>query len=619
MDESIRVLHVATQSDVPAVADQTADRFAVDAVTDVSSGLDRLGSTEYDCVVSGYELPEMTGLDFFRRVRETAPATPFVLYADDRQIASDAITAGVTEYVPPGDSASLPARIEAAVSGTDRQIADRLRRLEALVQTVPTAIVRVDTTGEIAFANDSARSILGFEDDQPLARTYDDPDWEIRDLDGEPIPDEELPFQRVLASGEPVDGYRHSIRCPDGVRRIVEVSGAPLSDGQGAIEGVVFAISDATPRRQRETAFEALHEIATTIQREQTVEAVCERTVTAAADILEFDTCSIIIREGEWLVPYAVSENTPPDGVQRMRIDEGLAGKTFQSGESEIVDRVPDNDDVKPAKESYRSGISVAIGKYGVFQAVSTTPGAFSDEDIEFAELLLSHTENKIEQLERETELRRQNERLDEFAGIVSHDLSNPLNVAQLQLELARESVDNERLAAVARAHDRMETLIEALLTLARSRNPVTESVPVDLAAVAAQSLATLDTDAVRLSTESDAYIQADRDLVTILLENLLKNSAEHGCDGTEQAEDTVTVRIGLLDDGFFFEDDGAGVPAEIREEIFDVGVSTGPDGTGIGLKIVTEIVDAHGWAIDVAESDDGGARFEITGVSIDG
>lgn len=98
-----------------------------------------------------------------------------------------------------------------------------------------------------------------------------------------------------------------------------------------------------------------------------------------------------------------------------------------------------------------------------------------------------------------------------------------------------------------------------------------------------------------------------------------IKNSAEHGCDGDGQEDTAVTVRIGLLDDGFFFEDDGAGVPAEIREEIFDVGVSTGADGTGIGLKIVTEIVDVHGWAIDVTESEDGGARFEITGVSIDG
>jgi PAS domain-containing protein len=202
MDESIRVLHVAaeSESDSPAsVADQTADRFVVDTVADPSSGLDRLASTEYDCLVSGYELPETTGLDFFRRVRETAPALPFVLYAAEKEIASDAITAGVTEYVPPGAMECLAARIEAAVRGTDQQIADRLRRLEELVQTVPTAIVRVDPTGEVAFANDRARSILGFDDDQPLERTYDDPDWEIRDLDGEPIPDEELPFQRRSA------------------------------------------------------------------------------------------------------------------------------------------------------------------------------------------------------------------------------------------------------------------------------------------------------------------------------------------------------------------------------------------------------------------------------------
>jgi len=64
--------------------------------------------------------------------------------------------------------------------------------------------------------------------------------------------------------------------------------------------------------------------------------------------------------------------------------------------------------------------------------------------------------------------LSRQNERLEAFASIVSHDLRNPLNVAAGELELAREEYESEHLDAIARAHERMDTLISELLTVAR-------------------------------------------------------------------------------------------------------------------------------------------------------
>ena len=630
MDGLIRVLDVGVEPDCSAFpTDTEGGRFAVDTVAEPSTALDRLTGGVYDCVLSAYELPGSTGVEFLRTVRETDPAIPFVLYPDDgsEEIASEAITAGVTEYID--DQASLKQRLERVVGGDGAVSSDRLRRLDRLVETVPTAILRVDRSAEIVFANERARSLLGFDTEAPIQRTWTDDEWDVRDLDGEPIPDSALPVTRVLRSGDPVEAARHSLRCPDGVRRTVEIDAAPLYDGGGAIEGVVFALTDITEQGRRERAFAALHDIATTIQGEKTVEAVCERTVRAATDILEFETCSILVRDGDWLVPRAASENTQPGGVRRMRTDQGVAGRVFQSGDPDITRDIADEKGADPAKESYRSAISVPVGEYGVFQAVSTEPEAFDEEDVEFAELLVSHAASRIEQIEREEELRRQNERLDEFAGIVSHDLSNPLNVAQLQLELARESCDTDRLDAVARAHDRMEALIDTLLTLARSREPVEEPEPVNLGTVAQICLETLDTDVVRLVAEDGAIVRADRELVQILLENLLKNSAEHGhpdtsddagADGDGRTADQVTVRIGLLDhDGFFVEDDGPGIPEDIRADVFDSGFSTASDGTGFGLEIVTEIVDAHGWQITATESDSGGARFEITGVETGG
>jgi len=90
-------------------------------------------------------------------------------------------------------------------------------------------------------------------------------------------------------------------------------------------------------------------------------------------------------------------------------------------------------------------------------------------------------THDVTERKQRELELREKNERLERFASIVSHDLRNPLSVADGYLEMARNEVDNDHLETVARALDRMETLISELLTLAREGQEVTGTKPVSL------------------------------------------------------------------------------------------------------------------------------------------
>lgn len=63
------------------------------------------------------------------------------------------------------------------------------------------------------------------------------------------------------------------------------------------------------------------------------------------------------------------------------------------------------------------------------------------------------------------------------------------------------------------------------------------------------------------------------------------------------------------------YVEDGPGIDPTNRESVFKSGHSTTESGTGFGLGIVNEVVEAHGWDIRVTEGDGGGARFEITGV----
>jgi len=265
-------------------------------------------------------------------------------------------------------------------------------------------------------------------------------------------------------------------------------------------------------------------------------------------------------------------------------------------------------------------------------------------------------------------ELERQNERLEMFASMVSHDLRNPLSVAKGHIELARTEDNHEDIETAKRALDRMNDLIDDVLQLARQGQPIDATEPVDIGAIAKASWEMVDSDGAELLVEDAPEIDADADRLRQLFENLFRNAVEHGVtssrpqagesmehgftgsragtddsveqdstgpdsqarqdsveqdstgpdsqarqDSVEHGSSDLTVRVGELDrGGFYVEDDGVGIPEDEREEVFGSGYSTGEDGTGFGLAIVTEIVDAHGWRIRVRESREGGARFEI-------
>ncbi|PSP70183.1 hypothetical protein BRC79_02660 [Halobacteriales archaeon QH_8_67_27] len=242
--------------------------------------------------------------------------------------------------------------------------------------------------------------------------------------------------------------------------------------------------------------------------------------------------------------------------------------------------------------------------------------------------------ERRTEALQRETaKLQHQNERLDEFASIISHDLRNPLNVATGRLAHASQGldgpddttvIDGEAVEAIERSHRRIERIVEDTLTLAREGKVITETEPVSLEDTASEAWANVETPEGTLVVETDETIEGDRGRLLTLFENLFRNAVEH-------SDADVVVCVESLEDraGFAVADDGPGIPDDQKEDVFTYGFSTNDEGTGLGLSIVSDIVAAHGWQIEVtntvddsAASDDSqsgdgiqGTRFEITGV----
>jgi signal transduction histidine kinase len=77
-----------------------------------------------------------------------------------------------------------------------------------------------------------------------------------------------------------------------------------------------------------------------------------------------------------------------------------------------------------------------------------------------------------------------------------------------------------------------------------------------------------------------------------------------------------VTVTVAGTDDGFYVADDGTGIDLEPPGRVFDVGFELGDSGVGIGLYVARRIAADHGWSLDASNRPEGGARFDVSGVT---
>lgn len=217
---------------------------------------------------------------------------------------------------------------------------------------------------------------------------------------------------------------------------------------------------------------------------------------------------------------------------------------------------------------------------------------------------------DETEQQQQQQRLQQKNEQMELFASTISHDLRNPLGVAQGYLEIAKEDSESEELERVDAALSRMEEIIDEILTLARAGRQIDDLEAVQVDAVVEAAWESVTTDSAALSVDVGQTVSADPTMIQHVFENLFRNAIEHG------GED-VTVTVGDLEAGIYVEDDGDGIPQANREAVFEVGYTTKPDGTGFGLSITKQIVDAHDWEIRVTEGSEGGTRFEITDVEV--
>jgi len=241
-----------------------------------------------------------------------------------------------------------------------------------------------------------------------------------------------------------------------------------------------------------------------------------------------------------------------------------------------------------------------------------TVEGSFrpvTDDNGDVIRIIVS-AKNITQRRQRERELKQRNEQLDKFASFVSHDLQSPISTVQGRLELALQTEEIEHIKKAADALERVDELRSDLVTTLRTGEIVVETEQVDLESTVEDVWETVDPpQPASITVQESAQIEADSDAFKRMLENLIRNSIEHG-------PDSVTIRMGRLDSGFYYEDSGPGIEPEHRERVFTPGFSTknGDEGIGMGMASVRQIVLAHEWDIKIDCGEHlSGVRFEVS------
>ncbi|MFB6183172.1 MAG: PAS domain S-box protein [Haloarculaceae archaeon] len=624
----IRILHVDDDPDVVTLTagflERKHERFTVTTETDPTTAIDRIAETDFDCIVSDYQMPDVDGLELLEYVRHDLDSdVPFVLFTGKgrEDVAMEALNLGADRYLQKGSDPEVQYSVlaSAIAQAVDhhRSTNERLRaerRYRSLFENNPLVIWEVDFSACKQYLDDlvieaddletylaahpaerrTLREKMAVVDVNERALAYYGAESKADVVDHR----DRLLTERVeqadgsmwanVADGETHFRMRNTSRTLDDERKHEIVDVYVPAEFADEYARAYVTVTDVTECEQKKRELERYRTLVETV----------------GDPMYILDTDGVVQTANAAMVDHL---GYPREEIVGSHATKFMAEADFRTG-TELLRELLDDDDSEWVRFELR--VTDADGNERLHEnnmAVLTNDGAFAGT----VGVVRDITEHK----ERTRELERTNRRLKQFVSTVSHDLRNPLTVALAYTDHALETGDLDGLHKTAESLSRMEAMIEDLLHLARAGSTIDETETTSLRVLAEDAWETVQTGHAILdvAVNTDVTIDCDRDRIVEVFENLFRNAVEHG--GSD-----VTIRVDTLADrpGFVVEDDGSGIPDAERERVFEKGYSTSDDGTGFGLNIVREIVEAHGWDVAIEDGASGGARFEIVGVDVD-
>ena len=260
---------------------------------------------------------------------------------------------------------------------------------------------------------------------------------------------------------------------------------------------------------------------------------------------------------------------------------------------------------------------------------LTTVPMVFNGEAAQISAVVdLTERIRAEEELARQREILHQKEKFAALGSLLAglaHELNNPLSVVVGQAIILQELTANTTLTAraerIRNAADRCSRIVKTFLTMARSRQAARGRVDLDrlirsALEIAGYGLRSVGVDVVVKLDPAVPVLWADGDQLHQVLSNLIVNAqqAMQEVDGPRRLTIRSVYDAAARHVVIEVTDNGQGVPAELRDRVFEPFFTTKPEGagTGIGLSVCRDIIDAHGGDIRVATPEGGGAAFTI-------
>jgi signal transduction histidine kinase len=232
--------------------------------------------------------------------------------------------------------------------------------------------------------------------------------------------------------------------------------------------------------------------------------------------------------------------------------------------------------------------------------------------------LITLHDLESAEEIESELELSRRMAAIGRLTSGVGHEVKNPINAIVVHLELLKSKLGDtgtpaaRHLEVIDAEIHRLDRVVQMLVDFTRPvelqlREQDLRSVINDVLALAAEELSTHDIALVSQMPPNPLMANCDADLLKQAALNVIQNGAQAMPEGG-------TLEVSLAEDRKFavlrISDQGAGIPDEIKDKIFDLYFTTKSGGSGIGLAMTYRIVQLHHGSIEVQSKLDRGTEF---------
>lgn len=567
--------------------------------------------------------------------------------ADANALITEAATSGSAQVEwstqgPDGESRLVEVSLERAViDDTTRVVAfihdvteirqqerkhtERSKQLQTLIENLPVVVFTLDPDGVFTYS---------------AGRGLDELEIEPGELEGVSVFEAYSQYPDIITAVEQaLDG--EEVRVTQDLDGLVfETWYRPVFD-DGELTQVVSVSRNITDLKQREARVETLSEATNELLYTRTEHAVADTVTQIAQRIIDQPLAAMwsYDSDDDTLYPIGATSEAADFAAVETASDlppmgpESDENRLFHDGSPTVVEDYQTLSNPSVPQTPLRTVLFLPLEDYGMLCIGSPTVESFDSHERFLLEILASTGAAALDRVERETrlkskqtELKRSNEALQQFAYIASHDLQEPLRMVSSYIDLLDseygDELDDEAAEYMAFAVDgarRMQEMVNALLRYSRVETNSGDFEETDPGTVLDRTLDALrmrieEVDAT-ITAESLPPVEADPNQVGQVFQNLLENAIEYSVEA--DIEPRVEVSAEEDDDmvTFTVSDNGPGIPAADHEEVFDIFHRAGAhdtEGTGIGLAVCQRIVLRHDGRIWVEPSDDG-ATFKFT------